>query len=72
MIEVQNYGPRKNLPDGTPICTFTFSAAFTDELPTEYDNVLVAGGSVAYMTDEGHAGEIKLFDFDAQQWNEVE
>lgn len=72
MVEVQNYGPRKNLSDGTPICTFTFSAASTDELPTEYDNVKVAGGSAAYMVDEGHAGEVKLFDFDAQQWNEVE
>lgn len=72
MVEVQNYGPRKNLPDGTPSCTFTFSAASTDELPKVYDNVQVAGGSVAYMTDEGHAGEVKLFDFDAQQWNEVE
>ena len=71
MVDATSWGFRKTLPNGTPVCTFTFSAASTDNLPKEYDNVLVANGSVAYMVDEGHAGEVKIFDFDAQQWNEV-
>lgn len=72
MITVQNYGIRENLTDGTTIVTFTFSASSTDTLPTEYGGKKVGNGSVAYMVNEGHAGEVKLFDFDAQQWNEVE
>ena len=56
----------------TTTAYFEFFGKSTDAKPTTWAGYNVGNGSVYTCTDEGHAGEISLFDETAHQWNGVE